>query len=154
MDLSRLKPGLKGECKIVVGREHTAPHVGSGVVPVLATPVMINMFEASALAAVEGNLPEGYQSVGITLDVRHFAATPVGMDVYAEAELVSVENRTLRFKVSARDEHEPIGDGFHERVIIKLGRFDQRMADKLASVQNKNSRFGMPRVQASAPKKA
>jgi predicted thioesterase len=153
MDLSHIVAGLKGECKIVVAREHTAPHVGSGVVRVLATPVMINMFEASALAAVEGMLPEGYQSVGITLDVRHFAATPVGMEVYAEAELVSVKDRTLRFKVAARDEFEAIGDGFHERVIIKLGRFDQRMADKLASVQKKHARFGMPHVRASAPKK-
>jgi len=94
--------------------------------------VMINMFEAAALAAVEPYLPAGYQTVGTRLDVRHFAATPVGMRVWAEAELVEVEGRTLRFRLAARDEREPIGDGMHERVIIKLGRFDQRMADKLA----------------------
>lgn len=146
MDVSGLKPGLKGQCSIVVGKEHTAPHVGSGVVPVLATPVMINMFEAAALAAVEEVLPEGYQSVGITLDVRHFAATPVGMEVFAEAELVSVEGRTLRFRVAARDAHEPIGDGFHERVMIKLGRFDQRMADKLATVKERAKKFGSMRL--------
>ncbi|HKY01193.1 MAG TPA: hotdog domain-containing protein [Burkholderiales bacterium] len=151
MDLSRLKPGLRGQCKIVVESEHTAPHVGSGVVPVLATPVMINMFEASALAAVEGLLPEGYQTVGITLDVRHFAATPVGMEAFAEAELVSIDNRTLRFKVAARDEHEPIGDGFHERVIITLGRFDQRMADKLETVKGKGRlNLKMPHVKATS----
>lgn len=142
MDMSAVQPGLKGQCTIVVGPEHTAPHVGSGVVPVLATPVMINMFEAAALAAVEDVLPEGYQSVGITLDVRHFAATPVGMEVFAAAELVSVEGRTLRFRVEARDAHEPIGDGFHERVLIKLGRFDQRMADKLESVKAKARKVG------------
>jgi fluoroacetyl-CoA thioesterase len=146
MDLSAVTPGLKGQCAIVVGPEHTAPHVGSGVVPVLATPVMINMFEASALAAVEDVLPEGYQSVGITLDVRHFAATPVGMEVFAAAELVAVEGRTLRFRVEARDAHEPIGDGFHERVLIKLGRFDQRMADKLASVKAKARKIGNVRL--------
>ena len=132
MDLSGLKPGLKAGNVIIVGNEHTAPHVGSGLVRVLATPVMINMFEAPALAAVEPYLPAGYQTVGTRLDVRHFAATPVGMRVWAEAELVEVEGRTLRFRLAARDEREPIGDGMHERVIIKLGRFDQRMADKLA----------------------
>ena len=148
MDLSSLQAGLKGQCAIVVGPEHTAPHVGSGVVPVLATPVMINMFEASALAAVEEHLPEGYQSVGITLDIRHFAATPVGMEVFAEAELISVEGRTLRFRVAARDAHEPIGDGFHERVMIKLGRFDQRMADKLAHVKTQAKKFGNMRLNS------
>lgn len=130
--LSGLEPGLKAENDLVVADEHTAPHVGSGVVRVLATPVMINMFEAASLAAVERFLPEGYQTVGTHLDVRHFAATPVGLRVHAEAELVEVDGRTLRFRLTARDEREPIGDGLHERVVIKLGRFDQRMADKLA----------------------
>ncbi len=132
MDLSHIQPGLKAEEEIVVGEEHTAPHVGSGEVPVLATPVLINMFEAASLAAVEDLLPEGYQTVGTRLDVRHFAATPVGMGVHAESELISVDGRTLRFRLEARDDREPIGDGTHERIIIKLGRFDQRMADKLA----------------------
>lgn len=132
MDLPGLKPGLKAGNVIIVGNEHTAPHVGSGLVRVLATPVMINMFEAAALAAVEAHLPVGYQSVGTHLDVRHFAATPVSMRVWAEAELIEVDGRVLRFRLSARDEREPIGDGTHERIIIKLGRFDERMADKLA----------------------
>ena len=137
MDISHIVPGLKGECKIVVAKEHTAPHVGSGVVRVLATPVMINMFEAAALAAVEGLLPEGYQTVGITMNVHHFAATPVGMDVFVHAELIAVEGRTLRFQCAARDAAEAIGDGIHERVIIKLGRFDERMAEKLALAMKK-----------------
>ena len=143
MDLAGLKPGLRAENNIVVANEHTAPHVGSGAVRVLATPVMINMFEAASLAAVEKHLPEGFQTVGIRLDVRHFAATPVGMGVHAEAELVEVDGRTLRFRVAARDDREPIGDGIHERIVIKLGRFDERMAEKLASVK---SSFTVPRV--------
>ncbi len=132
MDFPGIELGLKAEEELVVANEHTAPHVGSGAVPVLATPVLINMFEAAALAAVEDLLPEGYQTVGTRLDVRHYAATPVGMKVHAQAQLVAVEGRMLHFRLNARDEHEPIGEGWHERIIIKLGRFDQRMADKLA----------------------
>lgn len=132
MDLSHLELGLKAEEDIVVGDEHTAPHVGSGEVRVLATPVLINMFEAASLGAVEELLPEGYQTVGTRLDVRHFAATPIGMGIHAQAQLVVVEGRTLHFRLNARDDQESIGDGWHERIIIKLGRFDERMADKLA----------------------
>lgn len=132
MDLTGIEPGLKAEENLTVANEHTAPHVGSGEVRVLATPVLINMFEAAALAAVEDLLPDGYQTVGTRLDVRHFAATPVGMGVHANVELVTVEGRTLHFRLRARDDREAIGDGWHERIIIKLGRFDERMADKLA----------------------
>lgn len=125
-----LRPGLRGRIELLVGDEHTAPHVGSGRVRVLATPVVINLLEAAALAAVEHLLPEGYQSLGTDLAVRHFAATPVGMRVHAEAELVEVEERTLRFRVAARDEKEPISEGTHDRVVVNVARFDQRMERK------------------------
>jgi predicted thioesterase len=125
-----LVPGLRGSVELAVGDEHTAPHVGSGRVRVLATPVVINLLEAAALAAVEHLLPAGHQSLGIDLAVRHFAATPVGMRVRAEAELVAVEGRTLRFRVWARDEREPISEGTHERVVVNVARFDQRMERK------------------------
>jgi fluoroacetyl-CoA thioesterase len=125
-----ITPGLKGTAALVVAPEHTAPHVGSGRVPVLATPVVINLLEAAALAAVEHLLPEGHQSLGVQLDVRHFAATPVGMRVEAEAELVAVDGRMLRFRVSARDEREAISDGMHERVVVNVARFDRRMEEK------------------------
>ena len=134
VDLSRLQPGLKGSADLLVGVEHTAPRVGSGRVPVLATPVMINVIEAAALAAVEHLLPAGHQSLGIRLDVRHFAATPVGMRVFATAELTAVEGRRLVFKVEAHDEREPIGDGSHERVVVNVARFDQRVQNKLKGV--------------------
>src|SRR5262247_3760638 len=93
---SRVAPGLKGSVELVVAPEHTAPHVGSGRVPVLATPVVINLLEAAALAAVEHLLPAGHQSLGVQLDVRHFAATPVGMTVEAHAELIAVDGRNLK----------------------------------------------------------
>jgi predicted thioesterase len=133
IDLSALRTGLKGSADLLVAVEHTAPRVGSGRVPVLATPVMINVIEAAALAAVEHLLPAGHQSLGIHLDVRHFAATPVGMRIWATSELIGVEGRTLSFRVEARDEKEPIGDGWHERVVVNVARFDQRVQRKLGN---------------------
>ena len=135
MDLTQIQPGLKGSVEIVVGEEHTAPHVGSGRVRVLATPIMINLMEAAALQAVEGLLPAGHQTVGIHLDVTHVAATPVGMRVRAHAELMRVDNRTLFFDVSAEDEKERIGGGVHERIVINLAKFDARMQDKLGMIK-------------------
>lgn len=134
MDLSALQPGLKGTVEIIVGEQHTAPHVGSGRVRVLATPIMINLMEAAALQAVEGLLPAGHQTVGIHLDVTHVAATPVGMRVRAFAELTRVDKRTLYFRVHAEDARERIGEGAHERIVINLERFDARMQDKLGSI--------------------
>lgn len=131
-DLGALQPGLRATVSIIVAAEHTAPHVGSGIVPVLATPVMVNLMEAAALKAVERFLPAGQQSVGTVLNVRHFAATPIGIEVTAEAELARVDGRTLIFRVAARDAKEPIGEGTHERIVIGLGRFDQRMQEKAA----------------------
>lgn len=131
IELSNLKPGLVGSADLLVGPEHTAPRVGSGMVAVLATPVMINVIEAAALAAVEHLLPPGHQSLGIHLDVRRFAATPVGMRVRATAALTAVEGRTLTFQVEARDEREPIGDGTHQRVVVNVARFDGRVQRKL-----------------------
>ena len=131
IDLSPLKPGMKGTAELLVGPEHSAPRVGSGKVAVLATPVMINLIEAAALAACEHGLPDGHQSLGIHLDVRHFAATPIGMRISAMAELVAVDGRTLTFRVEARDEKEAIGDGTHQRVVVNVQRFDQRVQRKL-----------------------
>ena len=132
--MGTLQPGLKGSVEIVVGEEHTAPHVGSGRVHVLATPVMVNLMEAAALQAVEGLLPAGHQTVGTHLDITHTAATPVGMRVRAYAEVTKVEKRMLSFNVYAEDEKERIGGGVHERIIINLERFDQRMQEKIAMI--------------------
>ena len=85
VDLSRLTPGLEGHAELVVGEQHTAPRIGSGRVHVLATPVMINLMEAAALDAAENLIPAGHQSLGTRLDVRHIAATPIGMRVRATA---------------------------------------------------------------------
>ena len=129
--LAGIRAGLAGSAELLVAPEHTAPRIGSGKVHVLATPVMINLFEAAALAAVEHLLPAGYQSLGTVLNVRHVAATPVGMRVRAHAEVVRVEGRTVCFRVEARDEKDLIGDGTHERVVVNVGKFDQRVQSKL-----------------------
>jgi len=134
--LDRIVPGLTGTAEIVVGPEHTAPFVGSGRIAVLATPVMINLIEAAALAAVEQLLPSGHQSLGIQLDVSHTAATPVGLRVTATAEVSQVQGRTITFRVAARDEFEPIGGGSHRRVVVSVSRFDERVQRKLAQKNN------------------
>ncbi len=129
--MDALKTGLTGSATLVVGEEHTAPRVGSGRVHVLATPVMINLFEAAALEAIERLLPPGHQSLGTILNVRHVAATPVGMRVTARAEVLGVDGRTVRFRLEAHDEKELIGDGAHERVVVNVSKFDQRVQRKL-----------------------
>ena len=129
--LSAIELGLTGTSTLLVAPKHTAPHVGSGRVAVLATPVMINVIEAAALNAIEHLLPAGFQSLGIHLDVRHFAATPVGLRVTATAEVIALEGRTVTFRVEARDEREPIGDGTHQRVVVNVARFDERVQRKL-----------------------
>jgi fluoroacetyl-CoA thioesterase len=126
-----IAPDQAGTAHLIVADEHTAPRVGSGRIPVLATPVMINVIEAAALAAVEHLLPEGHQSLGTLLHVSHIAATPVGMKVTAEAVVTSVEGRHIRFKVTARDEKDLIGEGTHERVVVNVERFDQRVQAKV-----------------------
>ncbi len=129
--LSQIKPGLTGTTTITVAHEHTAPFVGSGRIEVLATPVMINLFEAAALAAVEHLLPAGHQSLGIHLDVSHTAATPIGLRVTATAEVIRLEGRTVTFKVAARDDFEEIGGGTHQRVVVSVERFDERVQRKV-----------------------
>ena len=131
LDTTPLKLGLKGTTEVLVGTRDTAPHIGSGKIKVLATPVMVMMMEEAALNAVEGLLPEGHQTVGTRLDITHTAATPVGMRVIATAQLVKVDGRKLTFRVSAKDEKEPISEGIHERIIVNVARFDKRAQDKV-----------------------
>lgn len=128
--LPTIEIGQRARTEIVVGTRDTAHHVGSGKIKVLATPVMVMLLEEAALNAVEGLLPKGLQTVGTRLDIKHIAATPVGMRVNAHAEVINVTGRTILFKVWADDERERIGEGEHERVVVELERFDQRIAQK------------------------
>ena len=133
MSVAHVSAGMSGTAELRVAEEHTAPRVGSGRVAVLATPVMINLIEAAALNAIEHSLPEGYQSLGTVLNIRHIAATPVGMKVRALVEVTKVEGRTVFFAVECKDEKELIGDGRHERVVVNVAKFAERVQRKLRS---------------------
>ncbi len=119
-----MEPGLVGEAKIIVSEDQTAEASNvEGMAPVLATPRLISFLERTAHLAVLPHLSEGQSTVGILVNVRHLAATPVGMQVRFRAELVEVDRRRLRFKVEAWDEVEKIAEGEHERFIIDWQRF-------------------------------
>src|SRR6266545_1401090 len=98
--------------------------------PMFATPMMITAMENAALNAIRGFLDAGESAVGTAVNVRHLAATPVGHDVTAEAEVSKVDGRHITFKVSARDDQEEIGAGTHERAVIDVARLDARLAAK------------------------
>jgi len=125
-----LRLGLVGECHLRVSEENTAGHLGSGGVLVLATPEMVRLMEYACVAAVDDRLPAGYQTVGVHLDVKHIAATPIGLDVTARAELVEMDGRRLTFRVEAFDGIERIGEGTHRRVIVDVARFRARAQAK------------------------
>lgn len=118
-----LAAGLKGHAETLVTEQNTAAAVGSGSLPVFATPMMAALMEKAAVAALEGHLEEGQGSVGTHMDISHDAATPLGMTVRAEAELTAVEGRALTFTVSAFDEAGPIGKGVHTRFLIWNEKF-------------------------------
>lgn len=128
--MEQLAPGLTGTATLVVEHEHTAKHLGSGDVHVFATPQMVRLMEIASVQAVDHLLPEGYRTVGIGLDVRHLAATPVGMTVTAKSELIQVDGRKLVFRVEVWDEQEKIGEGTHTRAIIDVQRFGQKVREK------------------------
>ncbi|WP_425802182.1 thioesterase family protein [Desulfitobacterium sp. Sab5] len=118
---AELRIGLKGKAETIVTEKNTAKSLGSGLVDVFATPALIGLMEGAAVNALVLN-PED-SSVGTALDIKHLAATPVGMRVWAEAELVEIDRRRLIFEVNAYDEVEKIGTGRHERFIIKKDQF-------------------------------
>ena len=125
-----LIPGLKGQADVMVVQNNTAQAVGSGLAPVFGTPSLIALLEAAAVAAVSDLLPPGQTSVGVHLDVRHLAATPIGMRVRAEATLTAVDGRRLTFAVVAYDEVEQVAEGIHQRVVVDFERFMEKAATK------------------------
>ncbi len=128
--MSLLKPGPVGKAELIVDQERTAKSVGSVMIGVPATPVMIHLNEAAALPAIEAHLPDRCQSLGTYLEVSHVAATPVGRRVSAIAELVKVERCLLEFRACAIDEVEEIGAGTHRRMAVNVGKFVSRVARK------------------------
>lgn len=125
-----LHPGLSGAARVEVTPANTAQAVGSGLVPVYATPALVALVEQAAVNALAGALPPGSTSVGTRIDLRHTAATPVGMTVVATATLTAVEGRLLRFVVTASDAVEAVAEGSHERMMVDQARFLARVAAK------------------------
>ena len=125
-----IEVGMKGRAETVVTQDNTARAAGSGLVPVFATPWMIALMENAAVGAVQAALAPDEGTVGTRLNVTHDAATPIGMKVWAEAEVTGAEGRKITFAVSAWDGAERIGGGTHERVIVKTERFLARAENK------------------------
>ncbi len=128
--MSELKLGIKHRVEVVVEKKHLASSLGSGGIDVFATPMMITLMEGTSLHLVQPLLAEGQTTVGTLVDVRHIAATPPGMKVYAEAELIEVDRKRLVFKVTAYDEKEMIGEGIHERFIVDSHKFLKKLVQK------------------------
>lgn len=127
-----LQVGLKGQSETVVGKELLASEVGSGLVTVYSTAMMIAGMEGTAVASVQDALEEGQTTVGTRVDVAHLAATPCGMKVRFVTELtaVSPNGKGLTFNVAAYDEAGLIGEGVHERVVVNKEKFESRTRDK------------------------
>ncbi len=121
--------GFKGKSEVKVTVDNTAKAVGSGSLEVFATPMLVALMENAAIKDLQ--LPEGQTSVGTYLDVKHIAATPVGMIVWAEAEIIEFEGRKLVYKIEAYDEKEKIGEGRHERFIVNCDKFISKANSKL-----------------------
>lgn len=123
--------GLKGEARTMAEREDTALEVGSGSLLVYATPCMVALMEGAACEAIADCLPEEKTSVGTALEISHISATPVGLEVWAEAEVTAVDGSIITFQVTAYDEAGKIGEGIHKRAVINTQRFLDKAYSKL-----------------------
>ena len=123
--------GMKGEVTTCVEREDTAAEVGSGSLLVYATPCMVALMEGAACEAIAAALAEGQTSVGTELNIKHVSATPVGLEVRAEAEVTAVEGRVITFDVKTYDEVGLIGEGTHKRAVINAQKFLEKTYGKL-----------------------
>lgn len=131
MNAPSLQPGVTGHAELVAAPEHAAAAMVGGAVATFSTPSMISLMEVAAFNAVLPLLSEGQVTVGTVVNIRHLAATPLGLGVRAEAELVRVDGRRLVFRVTAFDDAERIGEGEHERFIVDVPRFMDRVQSKL-----------------------
>jgi fluoroacetyl-CoA thioesterase len=126
--------GTTGSFTLTVTASHLANQFKDAILPeVFATPMLVLALENAALNAIRDYLESGESAVGTAIDIRHLAATPVGHRVTARAEVTSVDGRRIAFNVSAFDEHEQIGSGTHERIVVDRQRFDAKLALKAAA---------------------
>ena len=125
--------GIKGKRERVVPYEQTAEYISSGLLPVFATPCMIQFMEETARISVEEYLAEGQSTVGTSVNIKHLASTFVGCKVTCESELIEIDRRRLVFSVKVYDEKELLGEGRHERFIIDNEKFLARLDEKKRS---------------------
>lgn len=123
--------GMKGEVGTLVEREDTAKEVGSGSLLVYATPCMVALMEGAACEAIEEALDDSKTTVGTELNIQHLSATPVGLEVRAEAVVTAVEGKVITFEVKAFDEAGEIGRGTHKRVVVPVQKFLDKAYSKL-----------------------
>ena len=126
-----IRVGMKAEVSTYVEREDTAAEVGSGSLLVYATPCMVALMEGAACEAIADCLPDTKTSVGTELNISHLSATPVGLEVRAEAEVTAVEGKVITFNVTAFDESGEIGHGTHKRVIVNSQKFLEKAYSKV-----------------------
>ncbi|MBI3740435.1 MAG: thioesterase family protein [Chloroflexi bacterium] len=129
-----LVAGLEGELTQTVTKELTAAAYGSGLVAAFATPVMIGLMEGASVEAIKRALAPGQTSVGIEVNIKHLAATPVGMQVRARSKVIGVEGRRVTFQVEAWDDKEKIGEGTHTRMIMDDAKFRERFEQKMKAM--------------------
>ena len=123
--------GMKGSAETSVEREDTALEVGSGNLLVYATPCMIALMEGAACNAIANAIAEDKTTVGIELNIKHLSATPVGMDVTAEAEVIAIDGNIITFRITAQDETGMIGEGTHKRAVLTAQKFLDKTYSKL-----------------------
>lgn len=128
--MDQIRVGLTGSATSRVSDNNTARAFGSGRVDVYATPAMVALMEQAAVTAVDGLLSEANTTVGISVSIKHLAATPIGMTVEAKAVLQEIDGRRLVFKVEAYDDKQKIGEGTHQRFIVNAGKFLNKAKEK------------------------
>ncbi|MBI2857726.1 MAG: thioesterase family protein [Chloroflexi bacterium] len=131
--MDQIQPGMVGEIGEVVTEDLTAGAKGSGLVPAYATPAMVDLMEKASIVAMKKSMGPGQTSVGTEVNVKHLAATPIGMRVRARSEVTAVEGRRVTFKVEAWDDKEKIGEGTHGRAVVDDARFRDRLSQKAKS---------------------
>ena len=125
-----LEVGIRGQKETIVTKQNTAAGIGSGSLEVFSTPIMILLMEESCFMSISAKLDEGFTTVGISVDVKHLSATPLGMKVEIKSELIKIDGRALTFKVEAYDEKGLIGEGIHERFIVNNEKFQAKTDSK------------------------
>lgn len=125
-----IEVGIKGKQELIADIKHSASVIGSGNLELFSTPSMIALMENTAASSIAGYLDEAEGSVGTALNIRHLAATPLGMKVCCESELIEVDRKRLIFEVKAFDERGLIGEGTHERFIVNNDKFMAKVNSK------------------------